>query len=107
LPGHDEFKTAATDGKNFYWCPDFLEKLENFQVPFIMMHEANHILYGHCTPGRSHGKDRGDWAISIDFTNNSTLELGHEKAQEEAKTLQKTLPPLFGAGILGQPVLLS
>ena len=107
LPGFEEFKTAATDGKNFYWCPEFLEKLEIPQVTTIMSHEANHILYGHCSPGRSHGKDKEDWNISIDFTNNATLELGLEKAQEEAKTMGKTLPPLWGSGILGKPILLK
>lgn len=107
LPGQEEFTTAATNGKYFYWCPEFLEKLEHHQVPTIMMHEANHILYGHCSPGRGHGKDQEDWAIAIDYTNNATLELGHQKAQEEAKSLQRTLPELWGAGILDKPVLLK
>jgi predicted metal-dependent peptidase len=107
LPGNDEFKTAATNGKYFFWFPEFLEALEHHQVSTIMMHEANHILYGHCTPGRGHGKDHDDWAIAIDYTNNATLELGLERAREEAKTLSKTLPDLWGAGILGKPVLLK
>src|ERR1700690_813978 len=107
LSGDKEFKTAATDGKLFYWCPEFLEKLEHHQVATCMMHESNHILYGHCSPGRGHGKDKEDWNISIDYTNNATLELGHQKAQEEAKTLQKTLPDLWGAGIIGKPVSLK
>ena len=107
VPGkHEPLKTAATDGKQYYWNLDFLERLPIHQVTTVMMHEGNHILYGHCTPGRSHGKDPEDWNVALDYTNNATIEHGHSKAMEEAKTLQKQLPPLWGDE-LGEPVPLA
>ena len=103
--GGKDLATAATDGKSFFWNPDFLVALENHQVSFVMSHESNHVLFFHCTPERAFGKDPEDWNIAVDFTDNAVIEKTQEKAQEEARSMGKTLPALWG-GRLGDPIQL-
>jgi len=39
--------TAATNGEIIIWNPDFLEKLTDQEVRFILIHETLHCAYGH------------------------------------------------------------
>ena len=40
-------KTACTDGRRIYWHPDFLGKLTDEEVRFVLMHETLHAAHGH------------------------------------------------------------
>ena len=40
--------TAATDGKIIYFDPQFLEKLNENEVTFILQHEVLHMVLQHC-----------------------------------------------------------
>jgi hypothetical protein len=46
-----KFTTAATDGRQFFWHPDFLEKMNEFEVSVVMMHEGYHVLFNHVVVG--------------------------------------------------------
>lgn len=39
--------TACTDGKNEYYHPDFVEKLNDAELRFLVLHENYHKLYRH------------------------------------------------------------
>lgn len=39
--------TAATDGKKFYYNPDFIDSLEDSEVNWVMAHEVLHPALGH------------------------------------------------------------
>ncbi len=39
--------TAATNGEIIIWNPDFLEKLTDQEVRFVLIHETLHCAYGH------------------------------------------------------------
>lgn len=45
----EEFKgpTAATDGKKFFYNPDFIDSLEDAEVNWVMAHEVLHPALGH------------------------------------------------------------
>lgn len=45
-------KTAATDGENIIWGPDFLEQISDLQTDIVMMHEILHVVLQHCIRGR-------------------------------------------------------
>jgi hypothetical protein len=101
--GGKRLDTAATDGKAYYWNPEFLESLPNHQVATIMSHESNHVLFYHCTMERAFGKDPEDWNVAVDYIDNAILERTHEKANDEARGMGKTLPALWGDK-LGTPI---
>lgn len=74
--GVSSFRTAATDGKKFYWSPLFLEKLTNDEVATVMQHEAYHVVFFH--PTRGLGNDRAIWNWSIDYIVNACIEHDHK-----------------------------
>lgn len=43
-----EVRTAATDGLNMYFAPEFIDPLTREQLRFVMLHEALHIGLRHC-----------------------------------------------------------
>ena len=73
-----EFNTAATDGKIFYWHPDFLESLTDEEVPTIMEHEIWHQYCDH--PRRMRGCDQqiANWAL--DYVVNGIIIHSRKKA---------------------------
>lgn len=78
IPGFHlpEFLTAATDGKVFYWNPDFLDRLASEDVVTVMNHESMHVVLRHVE--RSIGKHPQVWNIAIDFVVNSIIEHDHK-----------------------------
>lgn len=83
--GGQDMDTAATDGKVFYWNPDFLESLSPEEVATVMSHESYHVLFFHCAPERSGGLDGRIWNIAVDYVVNSTIETEHEKSGRAQK----------------------
>ena len=43
-----EVRTAATDGVNMYFAPEFIEPQTREQLRYVMLHEALHIGLRHC-----------------------------------------------------------
>jgi len=94
LPGHPKgmFTTAATDGKKFYWHPDFLASLNGDEVPVVMEHEGYHVIFYHCQRGLGMNPRIFNWAI--DYVVNAVIEISREKAGFKG-------PKLWG-GALGE-----
>jgi predicted metal-dependent peptidase len=98
--GDQEIKTAATDGKVFYWNPEFLESLNPQQTGTVCKHEKRHVYLFHCHPSRGAGWDPEIRNIAFDFVDNGGLEADHIKSGRVNKF------PLFG-GPLGEPIRLK
>ena len=99
LYGHP-IETAATNGKNFYWNPTFLESLDENQCSTVMSHESFHVLFFHCSGERGAGKDQKDWNVACDFIVNAVVESDHVKTKRDLKY------KLWG-GALGNPITLQ
>ena len=97
--GGSPFTTAATDGKKFYWCWEFLDALDEDEVATVMSHEIYHVLFFH--PTRMRGKDNHIANIAMDYSVNNTCEEEHEKSGR-AKKYQ-----LWGGKKLGKPLTFS
>src|SRR6266581_467663 len=69
--------TAATDGRQYYWHPDFLQKLTSPELMIVFAHETYHIIMQHCNPLRSFGKNKMVWNLAVDYVVNSSIE--HDK----------------------------
>lgn len=67
----DWCSTAATDGRNFYYCSDFVEKLPAKQLEFLFGHEVLHAVYDHM--GRRQDRDPKISNIAADFCVNADL----------------------------------
>jgi predicted metal-dependent peptidase len=67
----DWCSTAATDGRNFYYCTDFIMKLPPKQVEFLVGHEVLHVVYDHM--GRRVDRDPKISNIAADYCVNSDL----------------------------------
>lgn len=63
--------TAATDGKNIYYNPKFIEAITNDQQTFVFAHAISHIAFNHIY--RSEGKDKELWNIATDSVINAFL----------------------------------
>jgi predicted metal-dependent peptidase len=88
--------TAATDGKSYFWHPDFLTKLTTDEIPTVMEHEALHVAFDH--PGRMRNASYTARAYAVDYVVNSCIEKNHKMTQRKGQ--------LWG-GNLGVPVLLQ
>lgn len=68
-PGCD---TAYTDGKSIVFCPDFLKKLSDSELMFVLMHEVLHVALNHC--GREEDfYDFDDFNTACDIVVNSNI----------------------------------
>ena len=80
-----EYHTAATDGKNIYFDPDYLASLSDDEKLFIIAHELMHVKFEHMY--RIMGKDgqmRNPhlWNIATDAIINANLERDGFKIKE-------------------------
>jgi predicted metal-dependent peptidase len=59
-------QTACTDGKVIRWNPEFVAKLTDEEVRFVLLHEALHCAHGHFwrLPINDDGNKAGDYAIN-------------------------------------------
>lgn len=67
----DSLPTAATDGKNIYYNPNFVNSLKEKEQTFLFAHELCHIAFNHIY--RSEGKNQELWNIATDGVINSFL----------------------------------
>lgn len=63
--------TAATDGKRFYWNPNFVLKQTKIGLRIVCSHEAWHALYMH--PRRRGSRLPKLWNIAVDYIVNGTV----------------------------------
>jgi len=72
LVNADEWlSTAATDGRNFYYNSEFVNKLSIKQTEFLFGHETLHVVYDHM--GRRGDRDPQLWNIADDYCVNQDL----------------------------------
>lgn len=64
-------KTAATDGRRFYYNRDFIKGLTKPQLIFLLAHEILHCVYDHL--GRRSGREPALWNMANDYIVNWTL----------------------------------
>ncbi|WP_428087073.1 vWA domain-containing protein [Candidatus Thioglobus sp.] len=64
-------KTSATDAKSFYYNPSFIDKLDNHQTKFVLIHEALHCALTHFS--RRGARDKHKWDLACDFAINPLL----------------------------------
>lgn len=64
-------RTSATDAKSFYYNPSFINKLDNHQVKFVLIHEALHCALTHFA--RRKNRDKHKWDLACDFAINPLL----------------------------------
>lgn len=64
-------KTAATDGRHFYYNRDFIKALTPNQLLFLFGHEVLHCTYDHM--GRRGTRDPKIWNMANDYIVNYTL----------------------------------
>ncbi len=64
-------ETAATDGDRIYFNPQFLEKLSDDELDFVLMHEILHAALQHCS--RTGDRDSERFNIACDIVVNSNI----------------------------------
>ena len=67
----DECETAYTDGRRICFNTDFLNRLTNDELDFVMMHEVLHVALGHCNRGKHY--DQELFNIACDIVINSNI----------------------------------
>ena len=90
------FTTAATDGKKYYWFPEFLAKLNADELATVMQHEGYHTTFFHPSRMKSAQPRVRNWAM--DYVVNACIEVDHETTQRKSQ--------LWG-GNLGDPISLK
>lgn len=84
LTNADEWcETAATDGRNFYYNSEFINRLRPKEVEFLIAHEILHCVYDHF--GRRNDRDPRIWNIANDYCVNADLK--HHKIGEFITTV--------------------
>lgn len=66
--------TAATNGRKYFWNPEFLSGLTPDQVSAVLIHEAYHTILFHC----SRGHRDAIWNLAIDFVVNAIIMVDHQ-----------------------------
>ena len=67
----DWLPTAATDGRNFYYNSEFVNKLPQKQIEFLVGHEVLHVVYDHM--GRVGDRDKRLYNAAADYCVNADL----------------------------------
>lgn len=71
IDAHEWCPTAATDGRNFFYNPAFIQKLDNKELEFLMGHEILHMIYDHIA--RVGSRDQQLSNIAQDYVVNADL----------------------------------
>lgn len=85
----DNVNTMATNGKNIYYGPKFVETLTDGELTYITLHEVLHAALGHIW--RRDSRDHELWNIATDYVVNAYLD---EIAKEMAKDKFITSPKI-------------
>jgi predicted metal-dependent peptidase len=71
IEASDWCQTAATDGRNFYYCEEFIQKLDDDELVFLFGHEVGHCVFDHM--GRRGDRQPQVWNMANDFLVNDML----------------------------------
>jgi predicted metal-dependent peptidase len=63
--------TAATDGRRFYWNPEFVNKQTRIGLRLLIAHEAYHAIFLH--PSRRGSRHPKLWNIAVDYRVNFSV----------------------------------
>ena len=66
----DGCKTVATDGRRIFFSPEFLDKLSDSELDFVLMHEILHVALQHCFRRGSRETERFNLACDIVVNSN-------------------------------------
>jgi predicted metal-dependent peptidase len=91
-----EIRTAATDGKRYYWNPKFLQSLSHDEATVVMEHESYHVAFFHSE--RMRGFNAHMRNVAMDYVVNAVIEVDHERNQR---------PGQLWGGALGEPIPLA
>lgn len=89
--------TAATDGKNYYWHPEFISALTIAQTQVVLEHESTHVILDHASPKVLEYPDAYNFAI--DYIVNSGI---YNRRRENGQNVDEIF-----TGALGQPLSLK
>lgn len=64
-------RTAATDGKRFYWSPTFVNKISKLGLRIVVHHEAWHAIFMH--PQRRGSRHPQLFNIAVDYIVNGSI----------------------------------
>ena len=79
----DEIPTAATDGKNLFFNPEFFLGLAPEERIFLVLHEVMHNVYNHGT--RLGFRDHRTWNEAGDYViNDELIRRGFKQHDEQA-----------------------
>lgn len=67
----ERYPTAATDGTRLYYNPQWIEKLDQAHVEFVLSHEVLHCAFRHLT--RCGTRELGRWNVAADYSVNAML----------------------------------
>ncbi len=65
-------ETVYTDGTRIAFCPDFLEKLSDSELEYVLMHEVMHAALNHCSR-KLDEYDFDDFGTACDIVVNSNI----------------------------------
>jgi predicted metal-dependent peptidase len=91
--GDQPITTAATDGRKYYWAPEFISKLSADELAWVMQHESYHDVFFHSE--RMIGCHPWVRNVAMDYVVDACIEVDHEKSGSNTK--------LWG-GNLGNPL---
>ena len=66
-----DIETAATDGKNLWYAPKFIDRLDIKQVEFLLAHEVLHVAFEHML--RRGDREPQAWNVACDYAINQIL----------------------------------
>lgn len=101
--GVKNWATAATDGISYFWCPEFLDKLDVNQIKIVQIHESMHVICRHVD--RFEGKKIHLWRLATDFFVNASIE-NDLKNHGVYITKNNNEHPIWN-GELGKPISLQ
>lgn len=81
--------TAATDGRKFYFNPEFVNSLTPGENVFLVGHELGHCIYEHFM--RREGRDPKLWNIAGDYIINNMLDDETCKGKNSCAEVIKTI----------------
>jgi predicted metal-dependent peptidase len=82
--------TAGTDGKRYYWNPEFVLKLNRVGLRIVCAHEAWHAIYMH--PQRRGSRNPKLWNIAVDYiVNGVAMDDLKSRGQDPGKLFKENL----------------
>jgi predicted metal-dependent peptidase len=89
--GKKALRTAATDGRRFYWNPEFVVKQSRMGLRIVVSHESLHALFMHS--GRRGSRLPQLWNIAVDYKVNFIImeDLKAREVKDYAKVFTDNL----------------